>query len=38
MADFDGLRGSITVGGKVAGDAKVKDALGKFESLRDRLK
>ena len=38
LADFDGLRGSITVGAKVADDAKVKDALGKLESLRDRLK
>ena len=36
--DFDDLRGSMPVGGKVGGDSRVKEAMGKLESLRDKLK
>lgn len=38
LKDFDDLRGSIPATGKVGGDARVKDAMGKLESLRDKLK
>jgi len=38
LLDFDDLRGAIPADGKVGGDAKVKAAFGKLESLRDLLK
>jgi hypothetical protein len=38
LRDFDGLRDAIPPTSKVAADAKVKEAFGKLESLRDMLK
>lgn len=38
VKDFDDLRGSMPAGGKVGGDTRVKEAMGKLESLRDKLK
>ncbi|HUR55371.1 MAG TPA: hypothetical protein VMZ71_14655 [Gemmataceae bacterium] len=38
LTDFDELRGALPAGGTVGGDAKVKEAFGKLESLRDLLK
>jgi hypothetical protein len=38
LTDFDEFRGAIPTNGKVGGDAKVKAAFGKLESLRDLLK
>jgi hypothetical protein len=38
LKDFDDLSRALPVGGKVGGDARVRDVVGKLESLRDKLK